>query len=108
MLSRRRRAAINRNLIIVLIVLALGAGVFWAIKWRSGASESAETLKEFNVAGGTAKFYCPDCKKEFELSAADAMKARDKNTKLYKCPHCSKYVAKLGSAPPEADGAVVP
>jgi endogenous inhibitor of DNA gyrase (YacG/DUF329 family) len=108
MRSWRRAAEISKNLVILLVVLALVAGGVWLYLWRSGASERAEVTKGF-ASAEKAKVYCPDCKKEIEIPASEAEKLpRDKKTGTVQCPECKKMVARFGSAPPAEDGAVMP
>jgi endogenous inhibitor of DNA gyrase (YacG/DUF329 family) len=102
-----RNAAVNKNLIILLAVLVIGAAIFWGVKCRSAATEK-EQAKEGIMGGQISKIYCPECNKEFEVKKADAEKLkRDEATHKVECPQCHKLVARFGEAP-KTDGVVMP
>ena len=80
-----RRAAVNKWLLVVLAVLAVGAGISWFVKIRQinpvAADLDIPRLAEYPL-------YCSNCGKVM-VSAADAKKLPRREGML-ECPKCKK------------------
>jgi len=89
----RRRAGVNPKLIIALVVLALGSGIYWFIITRPDP-ELAGLRTDPN-----AKFtlVCPKCQKSSTVTGAERAKMTLQKG-CYQCPDCKQFVAYFGSA----------
>ena len=88
-----RRAEMNKSLLVVLGVVALLAVGFWGYQFMSGEKPSPVV-----VSADPSSYYCPDCKKAFEVPAGAANTPKQENGK-YECPNCKKMTASPGFGP---------
>lgn len=98
----RRAAEINKGMIIVLVVLAVIVGGFYAFKCRSVSTEQQEIEID---RPDTYTLYCPECDKEFVIPGDEWKDVAKKDGKL-QCPECKQFVAKWGKK--KVDTGIVP
>ncbi|HOO16994.1 MAG: hypothetical protein KBH81_09160 [Phycisphaerae bacterium] len=92
-----RRAEMNKNLIIVLVLLAVVSGGFWTWKCRSTSAEVKQVVHRFKDYYVTCK-NCGTLAEKVPASEVDAMKS-DMQGGYLKCPSCGNYTAKFGKNP---------
>ena len=99
-----RPAAVSKTLLVILVLVAVGAALFWGLRWRSSASAPVDA--QFNKLEYI--LWCPNCKEQFKIPTAEAKNdknfPRDEKNKV-RCPKCKKFTASWG--PPRGGGGVV-
>lgn len=88
----RRRGRVDPKLIIALVVVALGAGIYWWIVSRP----DPELAGMHADANATYTLICPKCEKSFPITGGQRAKMTMQKG-CYQCPQCKQFVAYFGS-----------
>ncbi len=88
--GRSRRGAVRSGLIAALVLLAVVAGIVWAMKIRGGeGAEVSAAVAQRNAR--TFTLQCSACKKESEIRGAEVKNlARDEENNI-QCPLCNEF-----------------
>ncbi len=99
-MNKLRTAQVNRVMIVVLVLLAVVAGVFGFLRCRGGGEERQVT-REIDQDFAARKFdmYCNTCQKVVREGVPQPEAAKinkDKQNGKLKCPECGNYTAEWG------------